>query len=210
MAAISGLQPHPRNYNRHGEEQVADLARSLERFGQRKPITTWRGLTITGHGVVEAAKRLGWTEVWAAPCPDEWTEEEALAWLAADNELARGADPDEAQLAALVAELGDVDAELARLAAGGEERLRELLDAITEPDGDDWDDAFSGLPTTDRSPFQQMTFTLHDEQVDKVKRALILAGKLGDFSDSQNQNSNGNALAFLAETFITEHGDGQG
>ena len=137
MVRTDGLRAHGRNYNRHGAGQVGDLARSLERFGQRKPITTWRGQIITGHGVVEAARRLGWSEVWAEACPDEWTEAEALAWLAADNELARAADPDEAQLAALVAELGDIDAELARLAAGGEERLKELLASAGSASGED-------------------------------------------------------------------------
>ena len=137
MVRVDGLRAHGRNYNRHGAGQVGDLARSLERFGQRKPITTWRGQIITGHGVVEAARRLGWSEVWAEACPDEWTEAEALAWLAADNELARAADPDEAQLAALVAELGDIDAELARLAAGGEERLKELLASAGSASGED-------------------------------------------------------------------------
>ena len=51
-----------------------------------------------------------------------------------------------------------------------------------------------------------MTFTLHDEQAEQVKRALAAAGWLGDFTDSPNQNSNGNALAFICEMFLTEHG----
>lgn len=82
--------------------------------------------------------------------------------------------------------------------------LAGMLDATT------WDEAFASLPDSDRAPFQQMTFTLHDEQVEQVKRALTLAGRVGDFTDSPNENSNGNALAFVAEMFITEYGDGQG
>jgi len=77
------------------------------------------------------------------------------------------------------------------------------------PDSDEWGSALAGLPDTDRAPFQQMTFTLHDEQVEQIKRALTIAGRLGDFTDSSNQNSNGNALAFIAETFVTEHDNGQ-
>lgn len=67
--------------------------------------------------------------------------------------------------------------------------------------GEDWNDAFDGLPDGDRTPFQQMTFTLHDTQVEKVKEALSLA-KNNDFSNTPNENSNGNALAFICETFI--------
>ncbi len=74
------------------------------------------------------------------------------------------------------------------------------------PEESEWADAFDGLPDEDRAPFQQVTFTLHDAQVEQVKRALTAAGKLGDFADSPNENSNGNALAFICETFNTEHG----
>ena len=127
---LAALRPHPQNYNRHPAAQIEKIKRSLARFGQRKPITTWRGFVLTGHGVFEAARSLWWSEIWAEPCPEEWTEAEALAWLAADNELARGADPDEDALAALVAGLRDVDAELAALAAGTDERLKELMASL--------------------------------------------------------------------------------
>lgn len=129
-AEITALQAHPRNYNQHPAAQVEKIKRSLELFGQRKPITTWRGMVLTGHGVWMAARTLGWTHIWAEPCPEEWTEAQALAWLAADNELARGADPDDDALAAIVAGLADVDKELAALAAGTDERLRELLASV--------------------------------------------------------------------------------
>jgi len=73
-----------------------------------------------------------------------------------------------------------------------------------QPDG--WGDAMGGLPDTDRAPFQQMTFTLHDSQVEKVKEAGALAKSMGAF-DSENENSNGNALARICETFITDYGN---
>jgi hypothetical protein len=53
-----------------------------------------------------------------------------------------------------------------------------------------------------------MTFTLHDSQAEQVKRAIAIAGKMGDFADSPNQNSNGNALAFICETFVTDYANG--
>jgi len=82
------------------------------------------------------------------------------------------------------------------------------LDTLFKPDDDEWSDTFDGLPTEDRAPFQQMTFTLHDEQVEQVKAALSAAKGMGEFADSPNENSNGNALARVCETFITEHGQG--
>jgi hypothetical protein len=44
-----------------------------------------------------------------------------------------------------------------------------------------------------------MTFTLHTTQADIVREALEAAKGAGDFVDSPNENSNGNALARLAE-----------
>lgn len=138
QTALAGLRAHPKNYNRHSEAQIGRLMKSLERFGQPKEIVIWAPtpgpspdgegrFIIAGHGLVEAARRLGWKALRASDMSEEWSEAQALAFMAADNELARLGDPDEAALAALVAETADFDRELAALAAGTEERLAELL-----------------------------------------------------------------------------------
>ena len=74
------------------------------------------------------------------------------------------------------------------------------------PDDTEWADAFGGLPDEDRAPFQQMTFTLHDIQVEQVKDALAVSKAMGEFVDSENENSNGNALARIVEIFLTDYG----
>lgn len=66
----------------------------------------------------------------------------------------------------------------------------------------DESDAFSKLPDEDRAPFQQMTFTLHDTQAEIVREALKAAKDVGAFIDSENENSNGNALARICETYL--------
>jgi hypothetical protein len=81
--------------------------------------------------------------------------------------------------------------------------VSELL--VTEMDEAE---AFGKLPDGDRAPFRQMTFTLHDTQAEQVFDALKLAKAQGAFVDSPNENSNGNALARICETYITEHGNG--
>ena len=100
-----------------------------------------------------------------------------------ENEV-RGLDDDGFDLSLL----GFDDAELSKMLA--EVELSEL----------------PALPDGDREPFQQMTFTLHDEQVEQVKAAMDAAKAMGPF-DSPNENSNGNALARVAETFLTVAGD---
>ncbi len=141
IVALDTLKPHKRNYNKHPDHQVKRLAAALRKFGQRKPITTWRNTVLTGHGVFLAAKQLGWTEIDIAPCPDEWTEEMALAWLAADNELARLADPDLAQLAEIIEEARNHDAELLEAIGFDEAEFAALLDKIAVPDFREYDES---------------------------------------------------------------------
>ena len=80
------------------------------------------------------------------------------------------------------------------------------FDVAPATDGE-WGDALNKLPDEDRAPFQQITFTLHDTQVEIVKSALSIASKLSNFEDSPNENGNGNSLSFICEVFITEHGN---
>ena len=56
------------------------------------------------------------------------------------------------------------------------------------------------LASGDREPFQQMTFTLHDEQAEIIKAAVERAKAAGPFT-GPNENSNGNALARIAEAY---------
>ena len=101
---IAAYQPHPRNYNRHSPLQVQRIAASLNMFGQVRSVVVCRGHFLAGHGVREAALSLGWKELRADVLPDDYPEELALAYLAADNELSRLSDPDNAQLAQILEE----------------------------------------------------------------------------------------------------------
>jgi len=76
------------------------------------------------------------------------------------------------------------------------------------PDADEWGAAMDKLPDEDRAPFQQMTFTLHDTQAETVKDALTASKALGAFVETENENSNGNALARICEMFLEENGRG--
>ena len=57
------------------------------------------------------------------------------------------------------------------------------------------------LKDGDRAPFQQMTFTLHDEQVEELNAAIKKAKSEGGGQSAVNENSNGNALYFIAQRF---------
>jgi hypothetical protein len=64
-------------------------------------------------------------------------------------------------------------------------------------------DALPVLPTGEKSPYQQMTFILHDDQAEQVKKALDVANGMGEYVNIQNENSKGNGLARVCEIFLT-------
>lgn len=139
---LADYAAHPENYNEHPDAQVAELMESLRQFGQPRSIVVWRGrlvdgkgLVVAGHGVVEAARRLGWKHLDARRLPDDWPEYKVKAYLAADNELARGASPNMQALAALAEDVRRENETLARLAAGGEEALKKLVENAGETGG---------------------------------------------------------------------------
>jgi ParB family chromosome partitioning protein len=57
------------------------------------------------------------------------------------------------------------------------------------------------LADGDRAPFRQATFTLHDEQWEEVEAALTKAKQDGGGESAVNENSNGNALAWICGRF---------
>ena len=66
-------------------------------------------------------------------------------------------------------------------------------------DADELGEEFS-LPDGDKAPFQQMTFTLADEQAEQIKNAIadIKATEEYKYSETMgNENSNGNALYLI-------------
>lgn len=124
---LDGLLPHPKNYNRHPAEQVRRLAKSLTKFGQVRSVVVWRNTLLAGHGVAEAARILNWRTVRADVLPDDYPEHLALAYIAADNELAKQGDPDMAQLAAILEESRAADGELLEAIGYSDKEFEALL-----------------------------------------------------------------------------------
>ena len=140
VIALDALTPHARNYNRHSAAQIADLRESLRQFGQVRSVVVQsdksgkRYTIVAGHGIAQAAQAEGYTELRADVIPHSWSETRVLAYLAADNELGKHADPDADQLAAIVREVMEAEGEaLARLAAGEQAALDRIINADSIP-----------------------------------------------------------------------------
>lgn len=102
---IDSVEPDPRNA-RTGHA-VDDIARSLKKYGQRKPIVVNRktGNIEAGNGTWKAAKKLKWKKIAAVFVDDD--HETAIGYGIADNRLTDMSEFDVGQLSELLA---DVDA----------------------------------------------------------------------------------------------------
>jgi ParB-like chromosome segregation protein Spo0J len=107
--SIDQIIPNPRNPRRHPQDQIDRLMASLRRFGQTKPVMGRAANTmlIAGHGVWEAAKRAGLSEldclVWQV---DQKT---ADAYMLADNRHGDLSQPDGDRVAELLREIDAFD-----------------------------------------------------------------------------------------------------
>ena len=193
---IDDLVPYARNSRTHSEEQVEQIAASITEFGFTNPVLIDSdGGIIAGHGRVMAARKLGLLEV---PCLElaHLTDAQKRAYVIADNKLATNADWDSHLLALEVRELMESGLDIDLLGFNADELRALMVNPLDE---------MPGLPSGDKSPFQQMTFTLHDTQAEQVREAMKEAAGMGPFVESENENSNGNALARICETFLTQN-----
>lgn len=61
---IADLRPPEKNVRKHNENQIKEFARSLEKFGQIRPVVIdENNVVYCGNGLVEAAKSLGWEKI---------------------------------------------------------------------------------------------------------------------------------------------------
>ena len=89
--AIESLKPYARNARTHSKKQIAQIARSIERFGFTNPVLIGDDdEIIAGHGRVEAAKTLGFKAV-PTLALSHLSKRERRAYVLADNKLALNA-----------------------------------------------------------------------------------------------------------------------
>lgn len=108
--AIADLTPDPQNARKHDETNLNAIKGSLSEFGQRKPIViSQTNVIVAGNGTVEAAKRLGWSEVQAVRIPADWDANRIKAFALADNRSAELANWDIQILNAQLLELDEAE-----------------------------------------------------------------------------------------------------
>lgn len=129
---VDKLTPDPRNARKHGEKNLAAIAESLTRFGQRRPLVVTEDYVVAaGNGTLAAAVSLGWTEVAVTVFPG--SPDEALAYALVDNRTAELAEWDGEVLTEQLLELGDLGWDMDSLGFAG---LAASTDDVVEDDPD--------------------------------------------------------------------------
>lgn len=116
MVPIAELKTkfHPKNRNKHPEDQLARLAKILEYQGARyaAKISKRSGLLTSGHGRILAAELAGW-DSYPVDYQDYDSDEQEYADVQADNAIASWSELDLSGINADVVELGpDFDIDL--------------------------------------------------------------------------------------------------
>ena len=190
------LIPYVNNSRTHSDEQVTQVASSIKEFGFTNPLLIdEQGGIIAGHGRLMAANKLGLEQVPTITLAG-LTEAQRKAYIIADNQLALNSGWDLDMLRVEIERLEELDFDLS-LVGFEDDVIEKLLDIDTDmPD----------LPDGDRDPFQQKTFTLHDEQAQTIDDAITKARTNPLIDTGLNDNNNGNAIAYICEQWLNSHG----
>jgi ParB-like chromosome segregation protein Spo0J len=196
---VKDIKYAPYNPRKISDEVLSKLKRSIEEFGYIEPIVVNKRTmhVVGGNQRLKVLRQLDIKEVQAVIVDLDDTHEKALN--IALNKISGEWDLPLLKDLLLEIDTGEIDTEITGF---NMEEIEELMNQFYVEELDE----MPTLPDGDRENFQQMTFTLHDGQVELIQEALRLSKSLGPF-ESLNENSNGNALARICEIFITNHGN---
>jgi len=89
VIAIDDLTLDPDNARAHNQKNLDAIAKSLQMFGQRKPVViTNENVVVAGNGTLEAAKQIGWKGLAVVRVPSDWDSDTIKAYALADNRSA--------------------------------------------------------------------------------------------------------------------------
>jgi hypothetical protein len=183
---ISEIKLNPNNPRLIKDDKFTKLVQSIKEFPEMldiRPIVVNSDMVILGGNMrFKACKEAGLKEI-PVIVADNLTEQQQKEFLIKDN--VSGGEWDWDMLA------NEWDAELLN-----EWGLDVWQDDINV---DELGEDFS-LPDGDKAPFQQMTFTLADEQAEQIKNAIADIKATEEYKYCEtlgNENSNGNALYLI-------------
>jgi ParB-like chromosome segregation protein Spo0J len=193
LEKINPAAYNPRKDLKPGDSEYEKLRKSITEFGFVEPLVWNRrtGNLVGGHQRLKILKEMGFSEVEVSVVDLDDAKEKALN--IALNKIS--GDWDMPLLKDLLEELdtGDFDMDLTGFTS---KEIEDLMNQFHIEESE-----YPNLSDGDKAGFQQMTFTLSNEQSEQVNMAIKKAKTMGDFVDTGNANSNGNALTRICETF---------
>ena len=189
---IQDIKPNPNNPRLIKDDKFKKLCQSLKDFPEMlelRPIVVNRDHIILGGNMrYKAAKEIGLKEIPVTIA--DLTEDQQREFLIKDNTSG-----------------GEWDWEVLANEWNSEELEEWGLDFPGfDINADELGEEFS-LPDGDKAPFQQMTFTLADEQAEQIKNAIadIKATEEYKYAETMgNENSNGNALYLIIMQWVEQ------
>jgi hypothetical protein len=185
---LKDIKPNPNNPRVLRDDKFQKLKKSIKEFPKmlslRPMVIDENNVVLGGNMRLRALQELGFTDIeeaWVKRSSD-LTEEEKKRFIIADNVAFGEWDWDT---------LAN-DWEVVDLEAWG-------LDIPQFDRPEDFDEDFT-LPEGDKEPFQQMTFTLADEQATVLQNAIAEIKRTEEYKYCEtmgNENSNGNALYLI-------------
>ena len=182
---ISKIKSNPNNPRLIKDDKFAKLVNSIKEFPEMlniRPIVVNKDMVILGGNMrYKACKEAGLKEI--PIIITDLSEDKQREFLIKDNTSG-----------------GEWDWEVLANEWDSEQLEVWGLDLVGfDLDSDELGTDFS-LPDGDKAPFQQMTFTLADEQAEQIKNAIadIKATEEYKYAETMgNENSNGNALYLI-------------
>jgi ParB-like chromosome segregation protein Spo0J len=90
---INSIKPYENNAKEHPREQIEQIKKSIQEFGNNDPIAVWHNEIVEGHGRYEALKELNEKEIPIIRL-DDLTDEQRKAYTLVHNKLTMNSDFD--------------------------------------------------------------------------------------------------------------------
>jgi len=182
---IGKIKANPNNPRTIKDDKFFKLVQSIKdlpEMAEVRPIVVNTDMVVLGGNMrLKAMREAGWKDVPIQVV--DWDEDKQRQFIIKDN--VSGGEWDWEMLANEwdTEELQEWGLDL----PGFDLNANELGEDFTLPDGD-------------KAPFQQMTFTLADEQAEQIKNAIAEIKQTEEYKYAEtmgNENSNGNALYLI-------------
>lgn len=134
IVPIDQIRPNQKNRNTHSEEQIVRLSEIIKYQGFRDPliVSNQSGMLVSGHGRLEASKRIGLKEL-PVTYQDFENEDQEYAAMVSENSIAAWATLD---LSGINSDLGELDPSFELDMLGIKDFVLEMADKIPLTDED--------------------------------------------------------------------------